>query len=373
MSKSVLGVNGLRLVTPPSGVARAIEGILNALQHVPHGFDEIRVYTPTPIDPSVKLPETVINVVKGGGLPYGLWEQLVLPRLHGDHGLLLCPSYVAPMYARCPTLLIHHGSYEGYPEAFSPWKRFKSRQLYSMSCHAATRISTVSQHSKNDIVRFYGVEPEKINVIPGGLDTAIFRPITDSRLLIEWRRKILGEDLPFFLYVGKPTKRRNLPNLLHAFGEVKRKGRLPHKLIIIGSDLAGTDIAAQIEGLGLQDDVVCIGHADHKEIAIAYNASTALIYPSSYEGFGMPVLEAMGCGTPVVTLDNTAFPEFSKGVAMLLPNADKETLSEALRDVINNNEWRRRASSEGPIRAARYDWQVVTKEYVSLMHETVGL
>jgi glycosyltransferase involved in cell wall biosynthesis len=373
MSKSILGVNGIRLVTQPSGVARAIEGILNALQHVPHGFDEIRVYTPTPIGPSVKLPETVINVVKGGGLPYGLWEQLMLPRLHGDQGLLLCPSYVAPMYARCPTLLIHHGSYEGYPAAFSAWKRFKSLQINKMSCRAATRISTVSQHSKNDIVRFYGVEPEKISVIPDGLDTAIFRPITDSKLLSEWRRKILGEDLPFFLYVGKPTKRRNLPNLLKAFGEVKREDRLPHKFIIIGSDLAGTDIVAQIEKLGLKEDVLCIGHADHEEIAVAYNASTALIYPSSYEGFGMPVLEAMGCGTPAVTCNNTAFPEFSKGVAILLPNADQETLAGAIREVITNDEWRRRSSHDGPIRAAGYDWQVVTKEYVSLMHETAGM
>ena len=114
-------------------------------------------------------------------------------------------------------------------------------------------------------------------------------------------------------------------------------------------------------------EVVILGHASHEEMVNVYNAAALFIYPSSYEGFGMPVLEAMACGTPVIALDNTAFPEFAGGVARLLPDARVETLAQGMREVLADETLRKRMAEEGPRRAAAYDWRLVTRRYLDLM------
>jgi glycosyltransferase involved in cell wall biosynthesis len=366
----ILGVNGIRLIRERSGVARAIEAILNCLAEIDQPFDDVRLYTPQPIDSGVQLPPFVQNVVVASQLPPGLWEQFLLPRIHGTRNVLLCPSYVVPVLARCPTLLIHHGSYEGYAaarEVFPWWTRVKYRVSYPLSAHRASIVSTVSEYSRRDMVKFYRLSPDRIHVVPEGVDTRLFRPIGAAQVLAAWRRRVLGEDVPFILYVGKPTKRRNLPNLLRAFATLRREHAIPHKLLLVGTALPGTSFSALVEQLALSRDVVTIPHAGHDEIALAYNASSMLVYPSSYEGFGMPVLEAMACGTPVIALDNTAFPEFAGGVAMLLPDAEVVTLADGMLRLLSDEELRARMAADGPRRAAAYDWRIVTGRYVELL------
>lgn len=365
----MLGVNGIRLVTPRSGVGRAIEAILAGLVEVGHPFGEVRVYTPVPIPDDVTLPECIVNEVVPSSLPYSMWEQVVLPRAHGDRGLLLCPSYVTPYAARCPTFLIHHGSYEGYPDAFPLWDRVRSRALYAMSARRATAVSTVSEHSRRDIARFYGVAADNVHVVPEGVDTRLFRPLNNPEGAAAWRRTYLGTNTPYLLYVGKPTKRRNLPALIAAFAQLKAGCDLPHKLVLVGTALPGSPFEAAIREAGVEGDVVTIPYADHEEIVRAYNAADALVYPSSYEGFGMPVLEAMACGTPAIALDNTAFPEFSSGVALLLPDAEVDTLRDGIWSVVGDRERRDQMARLGPERAAAFDWRPIAVRYRDLMLE----
>jgi glycosyltransferase involved in cell wall biosynthesis len=371
----ILGVNGIRLVTQRSGVARVIEAILRCMAELEHPFREIRVYSPRPIDPAVRLPAGVHNVVLPSRLPPGLWEQVVLPRAHGSTHLLLCPSYVIPFFARCPTFLIHHGSYEGYAqvrEVFSRWTLLKTRISYPLSARRATAVTTVSAFSRDDMARHYGISAGRVHVVPDGVDTRLFRPIDDASAVADWRRKVLGDDVPVILYVGKPTKRRNLPNLLRAFARLKNSRKLPHKLLLIGTALPGVSFDPLIAELGLESDVVKIGYASHADMVLAYNAASVMVYPSAYEGFGMPVLEAMACGAPVIALNNTAFPEFAGGVAMLLPDAEIETLANGIADLLADEGRRVRMAVAGPQRAAAYDWRIVTRRYLDLMLPLVG-
>lgn len=366
----ILGVNGIRLVAKRSGVGRAIEAFLRCLDELEHPFTQVRVYTPQPLDPSVVLPRCATNVVLPSRLPPGLWEQIILLAAHGSRDVLFCPSYVMPLAARCPTLLAHHGSYEGYKEAaaaYSLWMRLKARVMYDLSAHRASVVSTVSAYSKADMVHYYRLAPEKIHVIPEGVDTRLFRPLRDQEQLAAWRRKVLGSDHPYILYVGKPTKRRNLAALLEAFALLKRQDHLPHKLLLIGSDLPGSSFAATVRDLQLQAEVVDVGYAPHEEVVWAYNACDLFIYPSSYEGFGMPVLEAMACGAPVIALDNTAFPEFAGGVAHLLPDAQVETLRAGILHVLGDAALRGYMAQAGPARAAGYDWRIVSRRYLDLL------
>ena len=367
----ILGVNGIRLIRARSGVARAIEAILHSLAEIEQPFDDVRVYTPEPIDPDVRLPAFARNVVVPSRLPPGLWEQIVLPWVHGSRDVLLCPSYVVPVLARCPTLLIHHGSYEGYAgqaDVFSWWTRAKYRVSYPLSARRATVVCTVSEYSRRDMARFYRMPRERIHVVPEGVDTRLFRPIDDVEALAAWRRRIFGADQPFILYVGKPTRRRNLPNLLRAFADLKRRHFLPHKLLLMGASLPGTSIETLVGEAGAaRDAVVTWDYATHEEIALAYNASALFVYPSAHEGFGMPVLEAMACGAPVIALHNTAFPEFAGGVAQLLPDAEVETLARGMRDLLSDESRRAQMAADGPRRAAAYDWRLVTRRYVELL------
>ncbi|MEW6083126.1 MAG: glycosyltransferase family 1 protein [Chloroflexota bacterium] len=368
----ILGVNGIRLVGQRSGVARVIEAVLNGLNELEHPFHEIRVYSPRPIDAGVRLPPFATNVVIPSRLPLGLWEQVTLLQAHGSRDILFCPSYTLPLFARCPTLLTHHGSYEGYKDAaqvFSFWMRLKARVMYDLSANRATIVSTVSRYSQKDMAHFYRLNPERIRVIPNGVDTRLFKPLNDPQTLSAWRRKTLGDDRPFILYVGKPTKRRNLPSLLRAFAFLKQKEGIPHRLLLVGSSLPGTSFTGEIRSLGLERDVADLPYLEHDEIVQAYNACEMLVYPSSYEGFGMPVLEAMACGTPVIALNNTAFPEFAGDVAMLLPDAKPETLAEGMLKVIRDPVLRTQMAQAGPKRAASYDWRVVTRMYLDLLME----
>lgn len=363
----ILGVNGIRLIGRKSGVGRCIEALLRCFGELKHPFGEIRVYTPQPLENDVYLPPNATNIVLHSTLPFAFWEQFTIPKAHGSKNLLFCPSYVVPLTARCPTFLIHHGSYEGFPQAFDWWTLNKARAIYSLSAKRATIVSTVSQHSKRDMVKFYNLNPDRIHVIPDGVDTKIFRPIDDAVCLAEWRRKIFGADAPFIVYVGKPTERRNLSSLIKAFAELKKE-KIPHKLLLVGTALPGTSpFRRVINEMNLEDEVFTIDYVTHDEMFLVYNAASLLVYPSSYEGFGMPVLEAMACGTPVIALDNTAFPEFAGGIAHLLKDAQVSTLKDGIRAVLSDAAWRAQMAKDGPKRAAAYDWRLVARKYLDLM------
>jgi glycosyltransferase involved in cell wall biosynthesis len=363
----ILGVNGIRLLGRRSGVGRCVEALLKSFDVVDHPFEEIRVYTPETLPGDVLLPAVGRSVVVPSVLPAGMWEQLALPRAHAACGVLLCPSYLAPWRAGCPTLLIHHGSYEGYPEAFAWWPRKRAHLLYAVSAHRATRICTVSEHSRRDIARFYRVAPDKISVIPDGVDTQVFRRFEDVSRVVAWRRRATGGDDPFLLYVGKETARRNLPQLVAAFAALRAGSLAGYKLVLVGVDLAKSGLAAAIARLDLASEVIGLPYLSHEEVALAYNAAELFIYPSSYEGFGMPVLEAMACGTPTIALDNTAFPEFAGGVAELLPDARVETLSRGIERVLGDAARRGRMAREGPARASDYTWPAIAAQYVALL------
>jgi glycosyltransferase involved in cell wall biosynthesis len=367
-----LGVNGIRLVTPVSGVARYIENVLRCWSEMEHPFPEVRVYTPSPLGPKVKIPPSHRSVVVPSRAPYWFWEQCHLSKAHGERAVLFCPSYVAPLRSKAPIVLIHHGSYEAYPQAFGWWTRQKTYYAYMYSARRADRLVTVSEQSKRDMVRFYGVPASKIHVIPEGVDTSLFRPIKDESVLSAFRKELLGEDAPYILYVGKPVRRRNVSAMLEAYGRLLKAGRTTHRFVLIGCDLPGMSIAPVVKSLGLERHVTLIGHASHEKIRLAYNASTMLVYPSSYEGFGMPVIEAMACGTPVITLRNTSFLEFADGIGYLAEKGDVATLFHAMDEVLHDAPRRERMALLGVERAQAYDWKIIAKRTMGLIKELVA-
>jgi len=369
----ILGINGIRLVGLRSGVGRTIEAFLREIEVLDHPFSEIRVYTPEPIDDSIYLPKNCRNVVLKSILPNWLWEQFILPNAHGRIGPLFCPSYVAPVFAKCPVILTHHGSYEGYPGAFSWWRLRTAQIIYGISARSADVVSTVSSHSRQDIEIYYGLSTNEVTVIPAGVDTKLFSQVVEDDVKLAWRTKWVGSDAPYLLYVGKATKRRNLESLIAAFADLKTSHNWPHKLVLLGTSLPGISLDTAIKSSGVEDDIIKIGLAEPEHVALAYTCAEILVYPSSYEGFGMPVLEAMMCGTPVIALNNTAFPEFSKGIAWLLEDAEPDTLVDAIIRLCADETAKEQIALEGPVRAAQYDWSLLIPAYVNLICIASGL
>ncbi|HEX9798942.1 MAG TPA: glycosyltransferase family 1 protein [Thermoanaerobaculia bacterium] len=364
---SILGVNAIRLVTIRSGVARYVENVLRCWASMEHPFERIRVYAPRPIERDAVAGGALEPVVVSGRGPYALWEQLHLPLAHGRRGPLFCPSYVAPLAARCPIALVHHGSYEGHPAAFGRWRRLTTRLAYGLSARRAELVITVSESSRRDMVRFYGLAPERIHVVPEGVDTELFRPLDDAEAAAGFRRRVFGEDTPFLLYVGKPVARHNIRSMLEAYRELLGRGVLAHRFLFVGAALPGIDVSRLVGELGIAERVTLVGHADHEFIRRAYDACACLLYPSEYEGFGMPVLEAMACGCPVIALERTALPEFAGGVAWLAPRGDAATLAAAIERVLGDEPLRRRMRELGPRRAAAYDWRLVARRTMDLV------
>lgn len=362
-----LGINGIRLVRNRSGVGRYTEYLLRCWEKIDHPFQRIKVYSPEAID--LDLPEKMENVVvpKTRGLPNAYWEQVQLPRAHGSRSLLFCPSYVCPLFTDCRIVLIHHGSYERYPLDFTWWQRKKSKALYKASAKKADRIITVSESSKRDIIEFYGIGPEKITVIPPGVDSRLFKPNGDSVFISRVRKKYLQEDIPYILYVGKFSRRRNILSLIKAFMSLKREKGIPHKLILVGADIKGEPVTKLIGKHRLEQDVIHLSHTAHEELVGLYQACDLFIYPSSYEGFGMPVLEAMACGVPAIAIKCTSFLEFADGVAYLAEDGSEESLHQALDKVLHDQAMREQMKKDGPPRSQDYQWDAIALKTMDIL------
>ena len=152
-------------------------------------------------------------------------------------------------------------------------------------CKPSDRSVYRQRTQQAEMVRFYGMKPEQIHVVPEGVDTRIFRPAQDLQSLTKWRVKVFGSDIPYIVYVGKPVERRNLSALIKAFGLMKKTKTIPHKLLIVGSDLAGASPFRQvITTESLTNEVVILGYVNYQEMPLVYNSADLLIYPSSYEG-----------------------------------------------------------------------------------------
>jgi glycosyltransferase involved in cell wall biosynthesis len=216
-----------------------------------------------------------------------------------------------------------------------------------------------------------GIPPEKIFAIPLGVGES-FSKISDEKQLDEIRRKY---NLPekFILYVGLVEPRKNIALLLKAYRDLQNQG-IPHALVIVGRYGWDYEVVLKlVQELKLKEWVHFTGYVDHSELPAIYNLASLMVYPSLYEGFGLPVLEAMASGTPLVTTEVSSMPELVGKAGLLVPIGDKEALVEAMRSVLSNKELSDHLSRLGLQRAAHFTWRRNATEtlqvYNSIFHE----
>jgi glycosyltransferase involved in cell wall biosynthesis len=266
---------------------------------------------------------------------------------------LLHVTYIAPPRPGCPTVVtVHDLSYVAHPDWLSWRVRVTLNQLLPRSVRAAARVIAISDFTKQDLVQRYGLPAEKIVVVPLAAG-ANFTPLPDAAA----RPLPAGVREPFILAVGNLEPRKNLATLIEAFAALVRQHAFAGQLLIAGKvKYRGEDAAVAVTRLGLEGRVIFTGFVDDATLRLLYNRAALFAYPSLYEGFGLPLLEAMACGCPVVASNATAIPQTAGDAAILVDPTSITDLAAAMECVVGDAEMARRMSVAGKAQAARFSW-----------------
>jgi len=301
-----------------------------------------------------------------------LWEQLCGPVCTRKLDLLHSPVYVSPLLAPCPTVVtIHDLSFIKLPGTFRAGNRSYLRLFTRLSAQKAEKVIVVSENTKRDAALLLGIPLERMVVIPNGVDAA-FRRVQDRALVAEFRRR-RGLPSKFLLYVGTIEPRKNLTTLIRAFARLKERGNVDHALVIGGSKgWMYEPVLGLAQDLGLSREILFPGFLSPEELPLWYNAADVFAYPSLYEGFGLPPLEAMACGTPVIASNASALPEVVGVAGVLVDPLDIEAWVAAMEELLLNPALRRSLGDAGLQRARRFTWQHSAQMTAQLYREIIA-
>jgi glycosyltransferase involved in cell wall biosynthesis len=300
-----------------------------------------------------------------------IWEQLVAPVAlrQARPDLLHCPAYVAPLASPCPTVVTFHDlSFFVTPEAFNRANRYYLQQFSRLTVQRAKRFLAVSEATRQDLARLLHVSLARIDVAPNAADGE-FAPIADPARLAAFRQA-KGVPERFILYLGTLEPRKNVPALIRAYARARRQG-IEEPLILAGGRGWGDDVDRLIENLGLGGVVRHIGFVGMDERVVWYNAATLFAYPSRYEGFGLPPLEAMACGTPVIASNRSSLPEVVGDAGILVDPDDPDALADALIRPLRDDALRRDLAARGLARSRRFSWDASARQTVQTFKQAL--
>lgn len=287
-----------------------------------------------------------------------VWEQVMQPSQLPEFDLYHTLAFVAPLWLNTPLVVtVYDLSFLHYPQLLTPARRLYLRLFTRLTCQRARRVIGISHSTAQDMVASLNIASDKVDVAAPGYDPAVFRPLPTETVAAFRQQKGLPER--FWLFIGTLEPRKNLLTLLEAYA------RLPHRLPLIlggGKGWLYDEIFATIERHQLQDSVRWLGYIPAAELPLWYNSAEVFVFPSVFEGFGLPVLEAMACGTPVMISDASSLPEVAGEAGQKLPPHDITAWSDALNRAMNDSNWRDQASQRGLVEAQRYSWQTTAQQ-----------
>jgi glycosyltransferase involved in cell wall biosynthesis len=303
---------------------------------------------------------------------YSLAEQVTVPldlvRARAD--LFHAPHYVLPALTPCRSIVtIHDCIHLMFPEYLPS----KLAQLYAKVCFRvattrSARVLTVSDASKRDILRFFPIPPEKVDVIYNAIDDRFSEP-PDPVQLDRVRERYQLHDR-FLLYSGNVKPHKNLERLIDAFARLRSNGADDIKLLITGSEISRhATIRRAVHRYNLHKHVRFLGFLTAETLATLYHLADAFVFPSLYEGFGLPPLEAMASGTPVLTSNVSSLPEVVDDAALLVDPRDPEAIAEGMHQILFHEPTRERLVARGRIRAASFSWKTSVERVLRIYRE----
>lgn len=250
-------------------------------------------------------------------------------------------------------------------------KRLGYRYVIRKSCQNAERVIAVTETTKQDIIKYLGIPAEKIVVIYEAAPTRIV-PVTDPKKIeaIKARHDITR---PFFMYVGQWRSHKNLVRLIRAFGLMRHRYNLDYQLVLIGKvDPMSPEVQATIHQLGLQQHVILTGYVPDNELGAFYSAADALVYATLYEGFGIPPLEAMSAGTPVITSNLSCLPEVLGDAALYCDPYDIEDIAAKMQELARSYHLKKTLREAGFKQVKKYSFTKMARETLQLYREVLG-
>jgi glycosyltransferase involved in cell wall biosynthesis len=367
----LIGFEASALRGPKSGVGYYTESMLAAIMQLEPQHNYV-LFSNREMESDWK-PLASESVHIGRGFPVrAVWMQAQLPgtlrRVKPD----LChfTNYLAPLSVPCPYVVtMYDMSVFLTPRMHSFKKMVLDRTLIPHVARRAGAILTISQSARRDILKCLRVPREKVRVVMGAASPR-FQPVSAIAQREEARARA-GLTDPYILYVGTIEPRKNLPRLVQAFAQLKREG-IPHKLAIVGQQGWQVEpLHREIARLGIAGDVVFSGYVPADDLPALYSAADAMAFPSLYEGFGLPVIEAMACGAPVVTSNSSSLTEVAGDAAMLIDPLSVESIAGGLRRVLCEPGVRDELARRGPERASYFTWEKTARATISV-YESVA-
>jgi glycosyltransferase involved in cell wall biosynthesis len=358
-----------------AGVSHYIEQLLQHLAQVDH-TNRYSVYTTRGLNAAALAlpprfavrPSLLPTINPRVRIP---WEQCLAPLLLRRSGADLFHGTlnVVPMLCPVPSVVtVHDLAFIRFPHTFRSYNRTYLDLATRISVRRAARICAVSEHTKREVVGLLGVPPERV-VVTYNAARAHFQP-PDPHTLQQFR---IREGLPeqFVLYVGTLEPRKNLTTLLDAYSQVARTSDIP---LIVGGGKGWLyqPVFERLEALGLRERVQFVGYIDEEDLPLWYAAATVFVFPSIYEGFGMPPLEAMACGTPVLTSNSSSLPEVVGDAGLMAEPTDVDALAAALLRLLHDTDLRHDLRERGLQRAQAFSWRT-TAERTLEAYEAIRL
>ena len=369
-----IAFDGTALRPGRTGVGYYTEHLLHHLAQTASN-DELIVVSNRSIDTTSPLPSRVRVATPTRRVPRLVWMQTLAVTalreveadvVHFTNGML-------PLMSSVPTVVtIHDMSLRLYPRYHPPRRVILNRPLVDVAARRADAIITPSETAKRDIVRLYQLDPKRVHVVYEAA-APNFKRVQDTSALDHVRARYgLGERV--ILYVGTIEPRKNLPTLIDAFAARQRSGELRHQLVCVGPyGWLSRGIEKQIRRAGAAGAIKFTGYVPFDDLSAIYSLAEMFVYPSMYEGFGLPVVEAMACGVPVITGRTAALSEIGGGAIMEIDRIDPDTLGRALVDVARSRDWRDELSGRGLVRAASFSWQRAARESLEIYRETASV
>jgi len=295
------------------------------------------------------------------------WTQIGLSLEMFIHPVevLFIPSHTIPIIHPSRTVVTIHGlEYEVRPEAYSIWERFYMHQSIKRSCFWAQKIIAVSQNTKKDLLQIYKVPNENVEVIYEGVNN----DLQSSAIKTQTKEK-MDSQFPYILFIGRLEKRKNIEGIIQAFEWFKKRYKLPHKLILAGKPGFGySQINSQWNISPYKKDIILPGFVNEKEKIKLIKSATVFLFPTFYEGFGLPILEAQSLGVPVITSNISSLPEVGQDAVVYCDPNEMLSIADTLYKVISQKDYQDDIIKKGYKNIKRFSWEKCADSIARLLN-----
>lgn len=303
-----------------------------------------------------------------------LWEQLRLPlALRREKiDLLHSLAFVSPLATQLPTVVtIYDLSFLHYPHLFKPFNRWYLSTLTRLSAKRADAVIAISESTRQDVISAFNVPSEKVHTVYCGAD-ASFQPLPSTEIEAFRTKHQLPQK--FIFRLGTIEPRKNVEGVIKAYAEWRARDKSAPPLVVAGGKgWYYQQVFKLVESLNLQDSVFFPGYVPQADLPLWYNAASLMVYPSHFEGFGLPVLESMACGTPVVTANVSSLPEVAGTAALMVSPTDTTALSRAMQSAFEDETLAQSMREKGLRQAAKFSWAKAAQQTTEIYTQVLGL